>query len=201
MAGKAQRALAKRPSFYEVVFAGSPKVVRGFLAGLLIGTGKRATVLYSFDSGIHHEGLRERIADFVRYHAFDCHVVVERPIATFLKRHAARIEVEAGIKITSCRHVRSAELPFEFTVYARHYDREILKLLEDLPAGLRLRDFEHHVEEDPDAKGAEAYSPVHDYIGRGSGKICGRIDRLVEYRERLVRQPLIKEGEIELQLA
>jgi hypothetical protein len=199
--GAQARAVARRKSFYEVVFAGSPKVVRGFMAGLRIGCAREGVVIFNFDAGIHHEGVGEKLAEFVRLRSLDCHVVVDSGLATLLRRQAQRIADEAGLEIKGCRHVRSAELPFEFTVYARHYYGEIMGLLKDLPRGVRLRDYEQELEERPDAKGPEAYSPVHDFTARGRGKLVGRVDLLVEFRERMSRQALIKEGEILLHLA
>jgi hypothetical protein len=199
--GAKSRTAARRRSFYEVVFAGSPKVVRGFMAGLRLGSGRDGVVIFNFDAGIHHEGVGEKLAEFVRLRSLDCHVVVDSGLATLLRRNAQRIVDEAGLEIRACRHVRSAELPFEFTVYARHYHREIMDLLADVPRGVRLRDFEHEQQEHPEAKGPEAYSPVHDFTARGRGKLVGRVDLLVGFRSRLSQQALIKEGEILLHLA
>ena len=49
-----------RPSFYEVVFNGKPKVVRAFMKGFVMGTLEDAVVIYSYNSGIFHEGKVEK---------------------------------------------------------------------------------------------------------------------------------------------
>jgi hypothetical protein len=190
-----------RPSFYEVVFQGSPKVVRGFLAGLQIGCGEQATVLYHFDAGIFDESQAGRLAERIGFKRADCHVVVDRSLCDRLRKLADEIAEETGLVIESCRNVRSAEMSFKFTVYARRYQQEIMKLIKELPAGLRVADFQYHEDIDPRAEGIEAYAPAHDYAAHGEGKIIGRVDLLVEHRRKLARQPLIEEGEIHLKLA
>ena len=190
-----------RPSFYEVVFQGSPKVVRGFLAGLQIGCGEQTTVLYHFDAGIFDESRTERLAERIGFRQSDCHVIVDRYLCDRLRKIAEQIAEETGLVIESCRNVRSAELPFKFTVYARRYQQEIMKLIKELPAGLRLADFQYHEDVDPGAEGVEAYAPAHHYAAHGKGKIVGRVALLVEHRIKLARQPLIEEGKIHLKLA
>ena len=127
-----------RPSFYEVVFQGSPKVVRGFLAGLQIGCGEQTTVLYHFDAEIFDESQAGRLAERIGFKRADCHVVVDRSLCDRLRKLADEIAEETGLVIESCRNVRSAELSFKFTVYARRYQQDIMKLIKELPAGLRV---------------------------------------------------------------
>ena len=190
-----------RPSFYEVVFQGSPKVVRGFLAGLQIGCGEQTTVLYHFDAEIFDESQAGRLAERIGFKRADCHVVVDRSLCDRLRKLADEIAEETGLVIESCRNVRSAELSFKFTVYARRYQQDIMKLIKELPAGLRVADFRYSEDVDPGAEGIEAYAPAHDYAAHGEGKIVGRVDLLVEHRRKLARQPLIEAGKIQLKLA
>jgi hypothetical protein len=50
-----------KKSFYEVVFLGKPKVVRAFMKGFVMGNLDNASVIYSFNAGIHHEGKIEKL--------------------------------------------------------------------------------------------------------------------------------------------
>lgn len=201
MAKSARKTLPERVSFFEVVFQGSPKVVIGFLAGLALGQKRESTIIPCENAGIYHEDLREKISELIHVRAKDFHVVVDARTAQTIRELKDAIEERTGLQLKSCRHIRSAELPFKFRVFAAHYDREIMGLLHDLPEGLKLRGFEHDVQVHPEAKGTEAYAPVHDYEATGAGRVVGRIDRLVEYRKRLVERPLVEQGRIELKLA
>ena len=199
--GKTSKRSAAPVSFYEVIFQGRPKVVRSFLAGLVLGAGGKGRVFYHFDAGIEHEGKVESLAELVGLKPSDCHAVVDAATGKLLKRLQDGITASTGLTISSCRHIRTAQLPFKFKVYAAQYQREITDLVRNLPPGLNLVDFVHDEKIDPSAAGPEAYAPVHDYEACGEGKIVGRVDLLIELRKKLNQQPLVEEGQIELRLA
>jgi hypothetical protein len=191
----------KRESFYEVILQGSPKVVRGFLAGLDLGAGQHGTIIYNYDAGIFHEDLREKVSEWMHLRTADCHAVVDAGLARLIRKLEQDIRDLTGLELIACRHVRTATLAFRYTAYARRYHEQIEALLRELPEGLKLKDFDHDVREDPGAKGTEVYTPAHDFEAHGEGKIVGRIDLLVDYRERMKQQPLIEIDEIRLRLA
>ncbi len=188
-------------SFYEVVFRGKPKVVRAFLAGLIMGAGRKATVFYSYEEGIHHEGKVEKLAEFVGIRADDVHVIVDGETSALLKKLARRITGTTGLEITSHRRIRSASMDFDFHAYARKYDQEIVALLDRLPAGLKLRGYKHDVVVDPRAKGVEAYAVAHDYEARGEGTVTGVIDNLIAFKRTLKDYPLVQAKDIVLKFA
>jgi hypothetical protein len=191
----------RKPTFYEVVFEGAPKRVRGFLAGLRLGVGGESTIFYHYDECVHHEGLGARLAEMVHLSKQDCHVIVDTDLKRRLQKLAPRIEAEAQLRIRSSRFIRSASLPFHFEAFADRYGQEISYRLHNLPDGLRLVDFEQDEKRDPRAEGVEAYAPAHHYEIRGSGRVVGRVDLLIEARRLLDSHPLIAVGEITLKLA
>jgi len=190
-----------RKSFYEVIFVGKPKVVRAFLKGFIMGVHDDAEIYYSFNSGIQHEGKAEKIAEMVGLRGIDCHVVVDATTSALLKKNAKRITNDTGLEISSHRHIRSASLSFQYHAYARRYDKEIVDLVKNLPAGLRVDGFEHNVKVDPKAKGVEAYSVAHEYEAHAHATITGRIDLLVALKVRFADLPLVQVDDIELKLA
>ncbi len=194
---------ARRPSFYEVVMKGSPKVAVGFLAGLALGSGTEQEIYYCHEDAIEEqeEGLSGRLADFLRLHPQDCRAIVGRPLRDQLRRLRERIEAETGLQVLALNHVRSAELTFHYEAYALRYAEQIQARLDDLPAGLRLLDHEKQENIDPDARGVEIYSPTHDYEIKGHGRIVGRVDLVIRARRELDAHPLIHVGRIELKRA
>ena len=122
-----------KKSFYEVVFLGKPKVVRAFMKGFVMGILDDATVIYSFDSGIHHEGKVEKLAEMVGIRGTDCHVIVDGDTSALLKKRAKRIASETGLEITSHRNIRSASMYFKFQAFAPRYNDEIVDLVKNLP--------------------------------------------------------------------
>lgn len=186
------------PRFSEVVIVGKPKVVKAFLKGLLMGAESDAAVYYSFDEGVHHEGKTEKLKEMFGLRGVDCHVIVESSAAAYLKKQARRIAAETGLEITSNRSIRSASMAFTYHAFAPRYHDEIVALLKNLPAGLRLQGFQHDKKVDPAAKGVEAYAVAHDFEASGSGTVTGRVDLLIEFRRSLAKYPLIQAEEIRL---
>ena len=184
-----------------MVFQGKPKVVRAFLSGLLMGSGREATVFFHFDEGVRHDGKAEKLAALVGVRATNCHVIVDADTSAFLKKLARRIADETGLQIESHRSIRSASLDFGYRAFACQYDDEILALLKRLPAGLALKGFKHDVRTDPKAKGVEAYSPAHDFEACSEGTVTGGIGQLIHFRRQLAAFPLVKLEEIVLKLA
>lgn len=191
----------RKPSFYEVVLEGSPKTVCGFLAGLLLGSGREGTVFFCHDAGIAYESFSGRLAELIRLHPRDCHVIVDGETRKYLQRLAPRIKEQTGLRLASSRYIRSAGMRFQFEAFARRYAQEILGKLYALPQGLRLVDFETKETVTPEAAGIETYTPAHDYEFKGKGRITGRIDLLITCRRDLETLPLLRLNPIRLNLA
>ncbi|MCP4573052.1 MAG: hypothetical protein GY838_11915 [bacterium] len=197
----AKKSTSARPSFYEAVFRGKPKVVRAFLQGLVMGGGLDATVFYNFSDGIEHEGKAERLVEMVGLRAHGCHVVLDGATTALLKKLRNRIVGEMGLEISSIRRVKSARMEFEFHTYAPRYHGQIMDLLHELPSGLKLDGFWTDVQEDPHAKGVEAYTAVHDFTSSGKGAVIGRVDLLVAFKADCERFPLMETEDVKLTLA
>ena len=190
-----------KQSFYEVVFMGKPKVVRAFMKGFVMGTLDDATVIYSYNSGVYHEGKTEKLAEMVGIRGTNCHVIVDAATSALIKKRTKRIARETGLEITSHRNIRSASMSFKFHAYAPRYNQEIVEMVKKLPAGLRVDGFKHEVKLDPKAKGIEAYSVAHHYEACGEATVIGRIDLLVELKKKFADFPLIQSEDIVLKLA
>jgi len=189
---------AAKKSFYEVVFVGKPKVVRAYLAGLTAGSGDDATIFFSFQDGVFHEGKVERLSELLHVRALDCHVIVDSATSARLKKVAKKLQAETGLSIASNKHVKSASLSFKYEAFAKRYDDEIVEIFRNLPAGLRLDGYQRDVKLDPSAKGVEAYAATHDFEAKGSGIVVGRVDFVIELKKELQNFPLVMSEEIEL---
>jgi hypothetical protein len=189
------------PRFYEVVFQGKPKVVKAFIKGLMMGAERDATVFYSFDEGVHHEGKAEMLKEMLGIRATDCHVVVGSKSSAYLKKMARVIAADTGLEMSSNRSIRNASMTFEYHAYAPRYSAEIVKVLKALPKGLKMQGYNHVEKRDPSAKGLEAYSATHDFEADGTGTIIGRVDLLIDLKRKFAKYPLIQAKDIILNLA
>ena len=197
----AQNKNTVKPTFYEVVFQGKPKVVRAFITGLVMGAGSDATIFFSYTDGIFHEGKAEKLAEFMHVRATDCHVIVDGKTSALLKKLGKKIKKETGLEITSQRNIRSASMEFCFQAFAPRYNDEIVALVKNLPKGLKVEGFKHDVRLDPKAKGVEAYSPAHHYEANGEATVTGRVDLVVDLKKTFGDYPLIKSEDVVLKLA
>lgn len=196
-------AASRRPkvrTFSEVVFRGKPKVVRACLSGLLLGAGRQAPVFYSFLDGVHHEGKAEKLAGLVGARGSDCHVIVDAETATWLRGLSRAITAETGLVIASNRRIRGASMDVRYHTYGKKYEDEILALLRDLPAGVRLSGFRQDTRLDARGRGLEIYSPVHEFESLGEGSVSGPVDELIRLRRRLAEHPLLRVADIRLTL-
>lgn len=191
---------AGEPAFNEIVVQGKAKVVRAFLSGLVLGSGRQASVYYSYLDGVHHEGKAERLAEMVGVRESDCHVIVGADTAAWLRGLTKTIAAETGLVVTANRRIRGASMAIRYEAFGKRYDDEILGVLRSLPAGLKLVDFTRDVRTDPAATGAAVYTPVHSFEARGHGAVTGRIDLLIAFRRRLADYPLLIAADIELKL-
>lgn len=194
----AKKPTSARPSFYEVVFRGKPKVVRAFLSGLIVGSELEATIYYNYDVGIEHGGTAEKLADLVGIGGAACHAIVDAGTAALLRKLRKRINTETALEITALRRVKSARMEFEFHTYGPTYHRQIVDLLRGLPAGLKLKDYWTEVQEDPEAKGVEAYTVAHEFSSSGKGAVVGRVDLLVAFKDECAAYPLMETEDIKL---
>ncbi len=193
---------AKEPAFNEVVFQGKAKVVRAFISGLVLGSGRNALVYYSYLDGVHHEGKAEKLAELVGVRESDCHVIVDADTAAWLRGLSHTITAETGLVVTANRRIRGASMAIRFEAFGPRYDDEITGVLGALPAGLKLVGFEHEVRVDPKAgRGLAVYSPAHAFEASGRGAVTGRVDLLIAFKRDLARYPLLVAADIELKLA
>jgi len=190
-----------RLGFYEVVLAGPLVLIHGLLAGLKLGSGETGRIFFSLEEKIVGPKISDKVKEFIHFHPRECHVVADSNLRALIKKRAKAMLAECDVELVSERRIRSAAFKFSYQAFAPRYGREIQAVLRSLPAGLKLVDhvFDHTL--DPDAKGVEAYTPAHDYEVNGSGRVVGRIDRVIEARKIIDAHPLIEPERIELDLA
>lgn len=193
------------PAFHEVVLKGSPKAVRGLLAGLALGNGIDHQVWYHNDEDIAPAettaSMRRAAEKMHLLPVSEVRAVVADPLARLL-RSRKRSVAELGIcEVVSIKRIKQTRVEVRYHTFARRYDDEVQILLKDLPRGVKLTDREHEVRTDAEAKGVEAYTAVHDFESCGSASLVGRFDLVLDLRNRLDVHPLIECGEIDLVVA
>ncbi len=193
---------AAAPSFYEVILKGSPKAVRGLLAGLTLGNDLPHEVWYHQDEDVAEaddSGAVRRAVEMLHLlPVSEVRAVVTGPVAKLLRSLSRRIAKLGICEVEAIKRIKQARVELHYHTFARRYDDEVQILLKDLPRGVKLTDVEREVETDSEARGVEAYTAVHHFESSGSGTLVGRFDLVLDLRDRLDVHPLIDCDAIDL---
>lgn len=184
--------------YCELVLAGDEEVCRGLIVGLQIGCGEAGGALIGHEEELAHGSFAEVLRELVTGKGRLTHFVVARTIAERLREQLPRLEREAGLRLAAEKAVRGGRFSFSFHAFTRPQAEEIKALLGALPAGARLAGYAEHEKVDPEAKGVEAYAPVHEYELKGEGAVEGPIAAVLAARRQLGAQPLVTADRITL---
>jgi len=125
-------------------------------------------------------------------------VVVSATLAKVLRAKKKALADSGVCEVESIDRIKQAQVEIKYQTFGKRYDDEVQALLRDLPRGVKLMNPVHVVETDPEAKGIEAYAPVHHFESNGAGILLGRFDLVIDLRDRLDVHPLIECDEVEL---
>lgn len=190
---------ASVPVFFEVVLEGVAEAGRGFLCGLLLGSGQPGYLEFPPEHAPPGRTLGDRLRGMVGLSPHECRAIIDQASRDRLVALSSRLESEAGLRLSEEGRVRAARFPFHYQAFARRYGEEIRTLLKGLPGGLTVEGGDPVETLDPEARGLEVYSPVHDYEITGEGSISGRIDLVIEARRRLAEHPLVRTDPLEIE--
>lgn len=185
----------KPEEFVELELHGDADVSIAFVEGLRLASPESSPVWYSKWERIAGESWLETLREHI---GAGLHVVLPRTLADRVEASLAATSVVA-VEISGRRRVASAELEFEFRCYSRDEGAAIRRLVEEhLPAGVELVDYQNSEQVEDDARGAELYSPVHDYELEGRGRYRGSIPGVFEMLHRLADQSFVHAGKVHL---
>ncbi|MFH1681681.1 MAG: hypothetical protein ABIH26_13695 [Candidatus Eisenbacteria bacterium] len=185
--------------FRAVVIHGPYPLVRGFVTGVLAGKGETGRVFYCERDNIEadldaEEGLAEKLAEWIGLQKYlVTTVVIEEKVHGPIVEALKRAREELRLSVEASRAVKEASLEARFRTFSQSEGIEIRRLVENPPGGVKtLPDFTLRESRREEAAGIEAYAPEHDYELEGSFACVGPVDRIVEYRKRLVENPLVQ---------
>ena len=185
--------------YYEVVIEGHLDLAKGFVMGFLAGRGIEGSAF--FDDACHIAGEDEAGPLLRLIHARDnvstliagsglCELLIAA-----LNRHPQAI----ALKIRKARRVSSAAFACTFRTYSREVGDKLKEILSCVPEGVDGESaFELHEKIDPEGKGHEFFTPLHDYELAGKGRISGSVRGVLDLYERLKRFEVVELGELEL---
>jgi hypothetical protein len=186
-------------AYSEMVLKGSLPELKAFLAGLAIGRDEAPSARFSEEVGIECETLGHRLLEKLH---------LEEPL-TYLVVPSERVaEISAACKraadhglpfgVHQVREIAEAHCGYEFEIFNREDARALRERLAALPDDLQLVDPVAEEQEDPTAKGAEGYTPEHEYTFKGCGTVGGPLAGVLKARAALAAVPRVKVAAIRL---
>jgi hypothetical protein len=185
--------------YYEVVIEGHLDLAKGFVMGFLAGKGIEGSAF--FDNACHIAGKDETGPLLRLIHARDnvSTLIVGSGLYDLLAAALNRHPQVIALRIKQARRVLGAAFACAFRTYSREVGQEIKEILSCVPEGVDGEsEFEMHEKIDPEGKGHEFFTPLHDYELAGKGRISGSVRGVLDLHERLKRFEVVKLGELEL---
>ncbi len=182
-------------TYLEIELNGPADQAVGFVEGFRLGAGNAAPVWYAGREEVDVPGFWERLRQKLH---MDTHVIVPAPLGRAMVEAMGRSSI-LEISVGEIHEVDYAELPFDFEVYSRDEAAAVRHVIEDdLPEGVRLEGYDTQETVREDARGAELYSPVHDYTLAGRGRYVGPVPGILAMAERLSDQSFIHPSRVQL---
>lgn len=165
--------------FYEIVIEGPFMLVKGFVVGFLAGVKPGGEYFFHRKAGIRRETLKGFLREFFELDNH-VHLCLEPDLIERFKKAAELYESKTGMKIESIKPIKSASFTFAYEFFNEDLAKKARDLLTTLPGGVEIKDYFPFVEIDNDARGVEAYAPLHDFTSRAKGKIEGDFEGVMK---------------------
>ncbi len=184
----------EKETFVHLEMHGSADEVKAFIEGFRLARGEER-IYSAVRENIKIDGF---LGSLISKAQGSVHFVVPLDFSDRLAE-AVRAETLIELRVESVQAIDHGELDFEFRCYSTADGDAIREVVEsDLPHGVVVEGYETEEDIDSDAKGAELYSPVHDYVLSGRGRFHGPIEGIIALGRRLDDQDFIHPGRIHL---
>lgn len=179
-------------TYHEIIIKGDDNVVDGYLKGFLAGRGVKAGCYFSKDWPFRLGHVRE----IIKYRGPVVHVICSGSLRATITSAINNSDLE--IEVEKTRKIGSLAFGFNFTTANRGVATKIKRTLSRLPDGVKLEGYEPVESVDPDAKGVEAYSPVHEYEFKGEASARGDVDGVLKLYRKLTENRAFRVEEIDI---
>ena len=176
-----------KKKYYEVVFEGYWNAIEGLLQGFILGKGKEKEWNYYFSkkTGIKTETLTEAIMEWITLQTKLHHIIMPAELYDAFSSALVKTtnpEFADNKYIKSSREIKNASFEFIAKTYGSKYGTEIKAMINNLPKGLEIHNYNPMEKTHEESKGVEMYAPEHHYIFEAEGRISGEIE-LIEVGE------------------
>jgi len=188
-----------KKQYVELVISAPFILVKGFLMGLIEGTGEQPTYFFSRRTGIRVETLADGLKEWLGFENL-VHLCLEKAFAQRLKQAIERTHSKLGMEVKSEKRIESAGFDFKARFFKKEDGEHFHQRMDnELPEGVYLDEYEYDVKEDPDMEAeTAAYAPTHRYVYEGKGRIVGDFAGVVALYLELKQNPMVDASEVTL---
>ena len=185
--------------WHEIVVAGSEDSARGFVAGFLASRDLEEAVVFGHDVHVQAATLGARLRELVgvgSQHALLAPAAGAAPLAAALRRAGNG----AGLRVAGESVIAGASFGFTAEAFSRDVAAGVESALRGaLPEGVSVDSYQVEEIADRGSRGAELYTPSHDYTYRAKGSISGALPGVLEMRRRAEESEFVKADAITLE--
>ena len=181
--------------YYELLVKGNEDKLFAYLNGYLAGKKIKQGVIFCDECPFNIHELRE----LIRYHGEVSHVVCRAGLRQTVLSALRSSPATYSFEVKKDRKITKASFEFKFETFSKKVAGGLKRTFTQMPAGLKLIDFEPEEKIDPDAAGIERYAPAHDYRFEGSGAVSGNVEMLLDFHRRLSQSDFVELEEIVLE--
>ena len=185
--------------YNEVVFEGSFELMKGFVLGFLEGRGIQGEAIFEAEHHIENESKFGQLLRFIGAKGDRTNLIVGAGLHDLIRQAIENRNLKNDLKIVSVREITEAYFEFSYHAYSRKLGEELKVLFGSLPPGLRIEKASCPKETiNPEAKGIEAYAPLHEYEIEASGEIHGPVKEVIDLYGEAEHKDMVELGSIKL---
>jgi len=187
-------------SYCVVIIEGSLDIIKGFVLGYIEGSGIQGEAIFGEEHHVENESKFGQLMRLLHVTGEQVHLIVGSGIYDLLKKAIDRHIDELGVKILSVRAISDAHFDFSYKAFNRELGKELKEKFGDLPEGLNMEAGYNPEEQiNPEAKGVEAYAPLHEYELKAEGRIHGPIKAVIDFYGDVEHNSMVELGDIKLE--
>jgi len=180
-------------SYYEVDVEGSFDLVKGFVLGFIEGRQIEGEAIFGREHHVENEEKFGQLLRLMGVKGKTVRVIISCALHDLLEAALSRRKEEIDIEIKNVRKISGASFEFEYKAFGETFGKELRETFGNLPQGLTMEPgYEPKEILNPDAKGVEAYAPLHHYEIRARGRVSGSIREIIDFYGRVEHNKLIE---------
>lgn len=192
-----------KKKFYEVVLEGHFDTIYGLFEGFILAKKKAYQYWFHKHAGVEAATLSEVIQEWVTFKHKVHHVILGQNLHNDFKAVLQSKKQHPHINkdfVKSVKIIKSASFTFEFITYGKKYADDFKKLIKKPSKGIKVENYKEDEEVIKEGHGIERYAPEHEYNFAASGTVTGELDEMIEFRDKLCDNPLVKAECIHIKL-